>query len=548
VLNVAFFRGSYAEMGRQHGARERNAIGETLRAYSEHLGGKWEKMPLLVQALERQHEFLPPEGFEELRGMAEACEIPVEQLLAFNFGLGMERVAGCSRLAIPARHNGTHGAIHATNEDLVLSLVLGEPLRRIVQVRHPPAGIPHVLFSTSGQLGALNGFNAAGLCITSTLLLDRSPPGMPTPGWLHSFVVQTLLQQAENTAEAVRLLRAARRCGAWSVCLSDTAADSLVYVEYDGDQLWEHTPADGRFFSTNHALLAEHIQPVLEGSRHRYERLEELFKSNEEGGYSAAAVQSILGDVFDRERGRVVRHPTMNTIRRPDTRASIVMCPSSDEVWVAQDCKPGPDESRRFTRLAMSELFDVAGEEEEQQGASSRPSRTMRRFVLRASEVPLPSGGLSAWRLCGRVMVLGGGNLSVELSRRLEAEGHAVVSLPMTADAEIALAEFAKLCANGRPESVLIADDEPVTDDLSVPRALTLYRVLQAWLSGLSEAQLARAALVALTSVGADFGWTSPVLRHVGGGIAGLCKALYREFPAMRVLVMDTPRLGSQLL
>jgi hypothetical protein len=78
----------------------------------------------------------------------------------------------------------------------MLSLVLGDKLRRLVQVRCPQDGIPHVLFSTSGQLGAYNGYNQAGLCITSTLLMDRFRSGLPVPGWLHSFLVQTLLQRA----------------------------------------------------------------------------------------------------------------------------------------------------------------------------------------------------------------------------------------------------------------------------------------------------------------------------------------------------------------
>ncbi len=547
-LNVAFFRGSRYDIGRLHGERDREVICNAIQSYADYFEGKANEFRPLVQALERQQEFIPPDGFEELRGMAEACDIPVSRLVAFNFGLCFEHVAGCSQIAIPARHNGQHGLIHAINEDLILGLLLGDKLRRVVQVRHPDEGIPHVLFSTCGQLGALNGFNSAGLCITSTLLLDRFQPGMPTPGWIHSFVVQTLLQTADNVADAVRMLREMRRCGAWSLCLSDRNSDHLMYLEYDGDQLWERTPDDRCFFSTNHALLAEHVNPIMEGSRHRYERLDEIFQSNGHDGHSAAFVQSILSDVYDRERGRVVRHPTMNTIRRSDTQASIVMCPSSDEVWVTQNFKPDPEAPREFTRLGMSELFQIAAqpesfaEPEELADDPQQASRVMRRFVLRTGEQPLPDAALSTWDLYGPVVVLGEGKLATELTRRLTADGKTVASLPITVDAGAVVAEFERLCATECPQSILIADDVAVAEeDSCLSRALTIYRVLQTWLTKLPEDQLARGTLVGLTTVGADFGWTSPVLDHAGGGVAGLCKAIQREFAALRVLVLDVP-------
>lgn len=539
-LNVAFFRGSHFEMGRLHGERDREAICHVVKSYADYFGDKLHEVTPLDQALEHQHEFIPPDGFEELRGMSESTGLRLSSLVAFNFGLCFEHAAGCSQIAIPARNNGPHGLIHAINEDLVLALVLGDKLRRLVQVRHPDDGIPHVLFSTSGQLGGLNGFNRAGLCITSTLLLDRLRSGMPNPGWIHSFVVQKLLERTDNVADAVQMLRGIQRSGAWSLCLSDRNSDRLVYLEYDGDQLWERAPDTECFFSTNHALLAEHVNPVLDGSRHRYERLDEIFSGNGHDGHSAEFVRSILNDVYDRERGRVVRHPTMNTIRRPDTQASIVMCPSNDEVWVTQNFKAAPDQPRDFARLSMSELFEIAAQTDSND--LSDESRVMRRYVLRTSEQPLTDTPISRWNLYGPVVVLGGGKLADELTRRISAGGSSVLSLPITSDSDTAVAAFEQACAGECPLSVLIAQDATTgSDDSRAPQALTIYRVLQAWLNRLPEDQIQRGTLVGLTAIGVDFGWTSPVLHPADGGIAGLCKALQREFPALRVLVLDSP-------
>src|SRR5207244_3614498 len=124
-----------------------------------------------------------------------------------NLGLDPAYEPGCSQFAIKARRNGLEGMIHGANEDWPLALVLPNYLKRMVQVRHPAGGIPHLTFSTCGQVGGLNGTNARGLTVTGTLLLDRPRANPPLRGKMHSVIVRTVLEQATDIESALESIR-----------------------------------------------------------------------------------------------------------------------------------------------------------------------------------------------------------------------------------------------------------------------------------------------------------------------------------------------------
>src|SRR5581483_8686163 len=98
-------------------------------------------------------------------------------------------------------------------------------------------GIPHVTFSVAGQTGGLNGINAAGLAISSTLLLDRPRRESTATGKVHPVIVKRLLHNAVTIEDALAVLKTLDRAGAWSLCLSHYPTDRLCYVEYDGSKL-----------------------------------------------------------------------------------------------------------------------------------------------------------------------------------------------------------------------------------------------------------------------------------------------------------------------
>jgi hypothetical protein len=319
--------GTPYEMGLQHARSQAEQINNILRKYLALLQGHLDNEEGLREVFAEADAFFTPAGLEELEGMSAGLDMPLEYVTAYNLGLYPEHIAGCAQFAIPARRNGDAGMIHGVNEDAPISLRLPESITRIVQVRHPAGGIPHVLFTASGQLGGLNGINARGLGVSSTLLADRPRRAPGASGVLHPVLVMAILAQAEDIESAVEMVRRADRLGAFSLCLSHHPTDRLCYLEYDGLSLEIQHDKD-QVMTTNHCLL-HGSQEVPQHSAYRLSRLQQLLGPNGRAGYTLAQAQSALRDRYDLGRQRPTAHPTMNTIHRIDNQISVVMRPAA---------------------------------------------------------------------------------------------------------------------------------------------------------------------------------------------------------------------------
>ena len=237
ALNLRTFSGTPYELGQQHGRTEADAIANVLQKYVELIGERLSDMPQLQAALDDRETYFGSDGLEELRGIADAIGRPIEYVLAFNYGLSMEFLPGCTQFAVTAHSNGEIGLIHGVNEDWMLALALPNTLKRMVQVRFPDEGIPCLTFSTCGELAGQNGVNARGLAVSSTLLLDRLRRDEAKPGRTHPALVKTILERADGIDAALQIVRELPRSGAWSMCLSQYTADQICYVEYDAESV-----------------------------------------------------------------------------------------------------------------------------------------------------------------------------------------------------------------------------------------------------------------------------------------------------------------------
>ena len=82
--------------------------------------------------------------------------------------------------------------------------------------------------------------------------------------------------------------------------------------------------------------------------------------------------------------------------------------------------------------------------------------------------------------------------------------------------------------------------------DEQAPDLLSIYAVCQRWVERVQKAKLlSEATLVAATSLGGDFGFSGHIGSVEGGGLAGLLKAIRREFPDLKVKIVDAPREES---
>jgi acyl transferase domain-containing protein/3-hydroxymyristoyl/3-hydroxydecanoyl-(acyl carrier protein) dehydratase len=577
AFSVVPITGTPYEMGYQHGRQQGPQIRTIMERYAAMLGPRLQNIPELEEALAKPTMYFGEQEVEELRGIADGADLPPPAILAHNLGMYPDYVPGCTQFAFTRRRNGPFGLVHAVNEDSPLSLTLPDCLSRIVQVRRPEGGIPHVTFSVSGQTGGLNGINAAGLAVTSTLLLDCPRRPETAYGKVHPVIVKRLLQEAETVEDALRILRSLDRAGAWSLCFSHHPTDRLCYVEYDGGKL-EVLDNPETVLTTNHCLLQQPVANVPEHSRHRLARLQQLLTNATQAGVPLDLAQQTLRDRFDLGRGRQTPHATMNTIRRVDNQISVVMRPEAGEIYVT----PGPrsgDIIDSYFRLELKDLWQMGGASAETNGhapgaknghvkaekivlPASKPladvrvnlpaesERVVQRHVLRMAEAAWPNAEGSLPQLNGPTVILGQNKLSDALAKRLQAAGGTVHQLPAGPDADAVLSELDRLWSQSpvlhlfvttaREEAAATAF-EAWTERFQTG-ALLPFLVCQRWAQRVQEAKLsASASLVAVTAMGGDFGVVGRVHSFEGGGLTGLFKGLRRELSGLLVKVLDAP-------
>jgi acyl transferase domain-containing protein/3-hydroxymyristoyl/3-hydroxydecanoyl-(acyl carrier protein) dehydratase len=573
-LTIVPMSGTPYEMGLQHGRSQGPQIKQVMERYAAMLGPRLQNIPELEEALATPTMYFGEEEIEELRGIADGAGLPAAAVMAHNLGMYPDYVPGCTQFAYTRRSNPTVGLIHAVNEDSPLSLSLPDCLTRIVQVRRPANGIPYVTFSVAGQSGGLNGMNAKGLAISSTLLLDRPRRAETAVGKVHPVIVKRLLEQAETIDQALALLKTLSRAGAWSLCLSHHQTDRLCYVEYDGAslQVHDHRPA---VQTTNHCLLHAPLTTVPEHSLLRLRRLHELLPAVAEGPATPKLAEETLRDRYDLGRGRITNHPTMNTIRRVDNQISLVMLPESGELHVT----PGPRAGQlvdKYFRLRMADL--LAHREEPvaapstsglravtaerlvinepkpspQEGLPAEADRIVQRHVLRLVPLPAVPRGPQPSDWAGAAVILGENRLAVALESQLRQAGVPHVHrFPSSNDPAATIAALQRVWATGpaphlflttaRDDGALVTstNDWPTRSELGV---LTPYFVCQQWALLVHQAQLtSRATLTAVSALGGDFGISGRHHGVEGGGMTGLLKAVRRELSEMSVKVIDAP-------
>jgi acyl transferase domain-containing protein/acyl carrier protein/predicted choloylglycine hydrolase len=576
MLNVRRLSGSPREIGFQHGWAEREAIQQTISRFIELVGVDRLADVKLSDAVDLSTTYFGEAGMEELSGMAEALEIPVEHLTMFNFGLVvpvLQLLPGCTQFAVTARANGDEGLIHAANEDWNLGRVLAGAFKRVAQVRCPDSGIPCLTFSACGQLGGMNGINERGLAATSTLLLDRLPEFDRQPGLIHFPLVLKLLHTASSVDEAVDLVRSSERNSAWSLCLSDHNSDRICYLEYNADSVdvrWvdEHTA------STNHCLSKTPTLQTPEQSCQRLNRLRELLDMDRQPSRQipVSRVTAALRDQYDARVGRETQYPTKFTIRQPDTQASIVMRPSRGEVWVTADVA-APTDPHTYHRLDLASLFPAdrslsdgrrpAGTNGSLHPESKLPdripdglpggltggARVMNRFVMRMIDAPLPE--TSGQQLSGRALIVGGNAMSEALRRELANRGLDVISLGPTT-ASFSTDDLEALWKDGLIDHLFLTTARPDGadsvmgcgnwDERIEREIIVVYRICQHWTARLHQAgRAALGSLTAIVGLGGDLGLSGRTDSVEGGGLAGLLKAIHREFDSLKVKVIDAP-------
>ncbi|WP_319567967.1 C45 family peptidase [Cohaesibacter marisflavi] len=220
-----------------------------------------------IQQMSRMVQEQFPRIWEELKGLAEGLELPLDQVVAWNCRGDLLASApdGCTTVALPGDN-----PVVAHNED-------GLPFFRgacfLADIR-PDAGPAFTSFCYPGSIpGHTFAITETGMVQTvNNLRLEEAPFGMPR------MVIGRAMLACSSLEGVLKMLHSIPTSGGFHVLLGQRSQEAnmrLVSIEFGAGTLATKeisTP----FAHANHALLIAKRQIVTESSRDRQKRAQDL--------------------------------------------------------------------------------------------------------------------------------------------------------------------------------------------------------------------------------------------------------------------------------
>ncbi|HEY5313972.1 MAG TPA: KR domain-containing protein, partial [Pirellulales bacterium] len=537
TLPVLRLSGSPYEMGQQRGRQQAAAIRRLLRQL---LSASRGRRPFAgPQLLEEPNGELAGVALDQLHGLADGAGVHVGNLMALNGALRLARVDALAQAAVV--QSGGHGVdlLHALFHPA--AAWLPADCTSELAVYRPLDGYAYFQLGLPGELAGLVGMNSAGLVLSGRPLGDG--PKQSVSALLHALVFHQLLEQAADVASALELLRASRRAGHWSLCISHAAESRVCAVQYDAQRVK---------VSRSRAV----VEPSGPKPTRRNSRLRAVLADALAGG-SDQETLAVLAEVLCPQPA-VATHAASNGHRSPEggggherSFAGIVLLPRQDKLLVTPF--GGQGESHEPEAVDLRQLLaetaaggmpssphmpavehDVPGEAETQAGSSITS-----RFVLRMQARPHRERRVARPQWAGKALILGDNAVASLLARRLKRDGVAVERLPgHDPQAALAALEQSWRAAPAPHLFLLSARDEAAAADANLSNwrerrergVLLPFLICQRWVKLVTDAGLTDdASLVALSSLGGDFGLSGSIGSLESGALGGLLKAICIE-------------------
>ncbi|MGD9854398.1 MAG: SDR family NAD(P)-dependent oxidoreductase, partial [Planctomycetaceae bacterium] len=505
-------RGTAQDVGRQHGAELREPIRRALRRIADLSDGRFDELPVSRELLARPELSLSSEVMDELRGIAEGAGVSLGSLLAWNLTLLAELGTGATHLIAAGNRTESGSPLHGLRDDLCLMGSLSECLTPIVQIREEAGKIPFVCVTFAGFVGALAGMNARRLTI-SGYVPQASPRGEALlPGRHLLFVPQTLAIAAD--VEGAKRLFHQQANEYWQCCLSQPgSAICIIGRDQNGvriDQGENLLPTASR--SGN--------EPAGEWTVARL--LHSLETPDGARGACCVAILDPGAGNLHVGFGSSALSGTLTLIPAAGFLGPMMLPPAAttDNRESAEAGTPPP-------------AYDLPDEQ----------TRTQR-FVMTTVPAALPPDSKSTWQAKGPAVILGNHAAGEALRRRLIAMGISVHSIA-TSSVNAAVAQLEEIWKRGHaPHLFLMTVRDAKPHDLNDPaewhriwedEVRTPYFVCQRWLQLAYDAKcIDDCSVVAVTSLGGDFGFDSEVCSPQSGALTGLMKALCLEYFVLR--------------
>lgn len=270
-------QGSPREMGLAQGTALRQEIHTARQAISElesfrlrqprwlpYLAYRWlserKSLDLLAGCLERDY----PAMSKGLAGIAEGARLPLRAIYLFNalepllssIGGSTACPGACSAVSVRGSRSQTGEPILARNFDYI---PLVQPYYAVRECRSPGT-MRSLQFTMAPLIGAIDGINEHGLCITYNYAFTTdSPSSTPAP---ISLAIAEALERCRTVTEAANWITSRPHWGGGLLMLADATGD-IASLELSSTRSHLRRPAAGEdvLFHTN-AHTSAHLQEV----------------------------------------------------------------------------------------------------------------------------------------------------------------------------------------------------------------------------------------------------------------------------------------------
>ncbi len=541
-LAVLRLRGTAYEMGLEHGRQCKTAIQRILRRFADLTDSDPSVVPIVHESAGGLERHFRAAELDELRGIAEGAQVPLENLLALNLAIDADLGTSSSHLALKGASGSQVGLLHGVRQELPLQSSLSGFLEPRLVVREPADGHAHAMLSFAGLVGGLCGVNAQGLGVTASALVDDRRSQRCSR--VQASVASAILADAHDVDSAVAAAGALDQLAGWCACLSHASTNQTGYLESDGHSLHSRT-GDERLRASNRsqqgaapasaagngdaASLSENELANLDAQRLCVRLARQVQLTNGDGQHAVAlfAAEPLAGLAFavDARARQLCIAPFSAAPGRSHSATSFDL----------SQLLPAPRPPLASAATAASAPYDLDDDLEEE----------TQRFVLRMIDAPLEASvpAMPSWT--GAALVIGDNAAADALRRRLREGGVTVRDLPIVDDLDAMLSAFDKLWAEQPlPYLFLMSGRDAVADDLLDPgvwrRRMYLMAELpfflcQRWVQRAGDMKmLDRCALVGATSLNGDMGFSSNVRSPESAALAGLIKGIFIEVAIMR--------------
>ncbi len=340
---VLHLKGTYYEMGVQHGTLLKDEIREAAKLVETigQFAWKGDYQKSIREAWERTSPFIPEKFKEEIRGLAEATGLTVEEVQNFTI---FPELFHCSGFAVWGKATEDGSLYHGRVLDYMRDAGLDK--FAVLTIFEPEGANAWVNVGYSGMLGSVTGMNVQHVGIGE--MGGRGEglwDGMPM-----TFLVRECLETA-NTLEEVRAImeNTPRTCEYYYV-ISDSKADngrgSALGVAATPDKIQFIGPNE------SHPLLPRAMEDVvLMSADERYtclaNRVEKMY-----GKINAQIALDLMA------RGVAMKSNMHNALFKPATL----------ELWVAHSTVTSPAANRPYRAYDLKKLMT---EEPENQAATN---------------------------------------------------------------------------------------------------------------------------------------------------------------------------------